>query len=128
MRRALYLSALAVSIPAAFGAQLAEQDAYRQLASGLREEVRLLSGITDAATAAAAVEPLRLVLRQLSELQAQVDERELWRYIENTPDLKQPLIEETERLFVQMQRLEKAACYHHAPLQKLMAPLFNPAS
>lgn len=105
-----------------------EDEAYNRLAAGLKAEVRLLTGITDAATAAAAVEPLQQLLHELAELNAQTNEKELWRYIDNTPNLKQPLVEEVERLFVQLQRLEQAECFGCAPLQQLLAPIFKPAS
>lgn len=128
MRPELYLSALIISTPAALYAQQSEEAVYRQLAAGLQEEVRLLSGIVDQDTAQAAMEPLRKVVEALAALNSQINEKELWRYIENTPDIKQPLIEEVERLFVQLQRLEKAKCFHHTELQQLLAPMLNPAS
>lgn len=107
---------------------LSEQEAYEQIAGGLREEVQILTGISDATSAAAAVEPLGQVLSKLAALNGEIGEKELWRYIDNTPDLKQPLIEEIELLFVQLQRLEKAKCYHCAALSKLLGKAFNPAA
>lgn len=117
-----------ISVPAALHAATTEQEAYRQIADGLREEVQLLSGISDAATAQAAVEPLRQVIRKLAALNDEVDEREFWRYIDNTPDLKQPLIEEMERFFVQLRRMEEAKCFGCTPLRKLLEPMFRPAA
>ena len=105
---------------------IAEAEAYAQLAAGLRREVQLLSSITNADSAAAAVEPLSKLLQEFAKLNSDVDEKELWLYIDNTPDLKQPLIEEIERLFVQLQRLEIAKFYNCAPLKKLLAPIITP--
>lgn len=128
MRVPCYLTALVFCLQPALFAAVTEQDAYARISEGLREEVRLLTGVTDAESARAAVEPLRRTMHTLAALNDEVDERELWRYIDNTPNLKQPLIEEMERLFVQLQRLEKAECYHCEPLQELLAPLLSPAS
>lgn len=116
---------LLLSIPAALCAELTEQDAYARLAAGLKEEVQVLAGITDATSAAAAVPTLSSVLQKLAALNEQVNEKELWLYIDNTPDLKQPLVEEVEKLFVQLQRLEEAHCYACKPLQSLLAPILK---
>lgn len=128
MRTACYLSTLLLCTPAICADSAPEQDTYRKLCDGLREEVRLLSGIRDEATAQAAVEPLSRVIRELAALNDTADERELWRYIDNTPDIKQVLTEQIELLFVQYQRLEAAECYHCAPLQELLASALNPAA
>lgn len=128
MRPTCYLSALCFSVPALLAAEVSEQEAYRCLQEGLRAEVQLLAGVLDAASAQAAVEPLSRVISELAALNSRVDERELWRYIDNTPNLKQALIEDTENLFVQLQRLEKAQCFHCSALQDLLAPMLSPAS
>ena len=128
MRPALYLTALIISVPTALHAQLAEDAAYRQLAAGLQQEVQLLASVVDKASAEAALQPLARVMAELKGLNSEVNERDLWRYIENTPDLKQPLIEVTEQLFVELQRLEKARFFQHNGLKKLLAPMLNPAA
>ena len=125
MRSTPIQAMLLLSIPAALCAELTEQDAYARLASGLKEEVQVLAGITDATSAAAAVPALSSVLQKLAALSEQVNEKELWLYIDNTPDLKQPLVEEVEKLFVQLQRLEEARCYACKPLQSLLAPILK---
>lgn len=104
----------------------AEQAVCDRLAAGLRDEVQLLSGITDNASADAAAQPLARVLADLAALNAQVDEKELWLYIDNTPGIKQPLLEEIERLFVQLQRLEKAEFFHSRELSRLLTPIVTP--
>lgn len=104
-----------------------EQDICHRLVQGLHEEVRLLSSIGDEASAESAVEPLCRVMQQLDALHSQVNEDELWLYIDNTPGIKQPLIEEIERLFVQLQRLEDAEFYGSKTLQEALEPLLNGA-
>lgn len=128
MRPALYLTALILAAPTALHAQMAEEDAYRRLAAGLQQEVELLAGIVDKASAEARLKSLSHVMKELAALNKQVADRDLWRYIENTPDVKQHLIETTEALFVELQRLEKAQCFQHAGLKKLLAPMFSPVS
>lgn len=128
MRPICYFSALFMSVPALLASEATEQDAYRRLCSGLREEVQLLSGIVDEPSAQSAVEPLRRVVSELAAMNDTVDENELWRYIDNTPDVKQTLIEQIELLFVQLQRLEEEQFYHSESLQEVLAPLLKPAS
>lgn len=128
MRPALFLSALFFSIPAALCADMTEHEAYTQIAEGLRAEVRLLTSIVDAASAQETLPQLSRVIAELAALNSRVDERELWRYIDNTSGLKQPLIEETELLFVQLKRLEQARFFGNARLGKLLRPMLSPAS
>lgn len=127
MRYATALSGLMLSLPGLLCAQT-EQDVYGQLAEGLRQEVQLLSGISDAGSAQAALPALEQVIRTLAALNEQMDEKQLWRYIDNTPGLKQPLIEEIERLFVQLQRLEKAQFFGSEELHDLLRPMLSSAS
>lgn len=101
---------------------------YEQILNGLREEVRLLRSICDEASAQAAAAPLAQVVHRLAALNDGADENALWRYIDNTPNLKKPLIEEIEQLFVHLQRLENAQFYRHAALEELLRPMITPAS
>lgn len=107
---------------------MTEQDAYQKLEAGLREEVRLLGSIVDASTAKATLPALKKTMEELQSLNTQIDEQQLWRYIENTPAVKQPLIDHVERLFLELQRLEKNRCYSYKPLESLLKPMLIPAA
>ena len=109
-------------------AQSAEHSAYEKLATALHREVELLSNITDASSAKAALPELRRVVEELKALRTQTDSEQLWRYIENTPGIKQPLLDDAERLLVELQRLESAKCYAVQPLYNLLRPMLTPAA
>lgn len=128
MQRHLILSGLIISAPGIVHAQLAEPEAYPRLAAALHRQVELLSSITGAESARSALPELKKVMAELESLNRQVDSEQLWRYIENTPDLKQPLLEDAEQLLVELQRLEIARCYSVRPLQALLRPLLIPAA
>lgn len=128
MRHLYLLSGLIISAPCILCAQEPEQETYQKLAAGLRAEVSVLRGIVDAASAQAALPELKRVMEELRALNDTADERQLMRYIENTPDMKQPLLDEIERLFVELQRLEKARFYQVAPLGALLRSMLIPAA
>lgn len=128
MRHQLLLSGLIISAPGILCAQMTEQEAYDKLGAYLRSEATLLASIEDEASANAALPELKRVMDELKSLNTQIDEQQLWSYIENTPDIKQPLIETVERLFVELQRLEKAKFYSVQPLMKQLRPMLTPAS
>lgn len=88
----------------------------------------MLSGIADEATARAALPDLEQTLVELRALHEQVDSEQLWRYIENTPGIKQPLLEDAERLLVELQRLEMAQCYGVEQLRALLSPMLTPGA
>lgn len=104
------------------------QRAYEQLAKALEDEVRLLSGIRDAATCQQAIEPLKKLLEGMKAQRKGIDEEVLWRYIDNTPNLKQPLINTLEFLFLQLQRLHQKKYFGSAELQRLLRVQLKPAS
>lgn len=104
------------------------EDYYAQLQQGLDEQVGVLAGVRDKVTADAACSALRKNLSQLEGLAGKTQPAELWRYIDNTPDAKQKLVERVQRLSLQLQRLEKAECYGSEGLGALLAPLFSSAA
>ena len=128
MQRHILLSGLIISAPGILCAQTTEQEAYQELTNTLSREVQLLSSITDEATAKAALPELKELMAKLSALSQEVDNDRLWRHIENTPGLKQPLLEAAEQLLVELQRLEKARCFSVRPLYTQLRPMLIPAS
>ncbi len=100
--------------------------AYDRLLKGLQEEVRLLSSITDTATAQAAVEPLKANGATLAQRVDGVSDKALWNYIDNTHDNKLPLIEMIQRLSAQFTRLQKANFYGCYELQDALRPQLEP--
>ena len=128
MQRHLILSGLIISAPGIVHAQLAEPEAYPRLAAALHRQVELLSSITGAESARSALPELKKVMAELESLNRQVDSEQLWRYIENTPGIKQPLLEDAERLLVELQRLEMAQCYGVEQLRALLSPMLTPGA
>ena len=128
MQRYLILSGLIISAPSIVYAQPTEQEAYRQLTTALHRQVELMSGITAEESARAALPELKRVMTELKELERQVNSEQLWRYIENTPDIKQPLMEDAERLLVELQRLEESRFFSVKELRELLRPLLTPAA
>ncbi len=98
------------------------EDVCRSLNKGLEAQVELLADVQDAASAASAVPELREVLANLSSLHGQVEEDKLWVYIENTPGVKNELIESLLSLSGQLKRLHAAKYYGNAELRALLAP------
>lgn len=122
------LSTLIISAPGIAYAQQAEQSAYEKLAQGLHEEVQILSRICSAETAHEKLPALKQAVAALKSLQQETDSQQLWRYIENTQGLKEPLINAVELLFIELQRLEKARFYGVKELAQLLRPMLIPAS
>lgn len=104
-----------------------EETVSEALLAGLQAQVKLLSGVQDAASAAAAVAPLQQNLSELAALNDKVSADTLWLYIDNTAEVKQALIEELQRLSVQFSRLQKAEFYGCSELQALLAPQLKAA-
>lgn len=105
-----------------------EEDICKSLSRGLAEEEQVLAGVQDAATAAAAVPELQRVLAELSALHGQGDPTGVWLHIENTPELKNELIERLLKLAVQFRRLQKERFYGNNELGALLAPQLKPAA
>ena len=128
MQRFSLLSGLIISVPGILCAQTTEQEAYQKLADALHRQVCLLSSITNESAAQAALPELKEIMAELSALNQQVDSEQLWRYIENTPDIKQPILEDAEQLLVELQRLESNRFFSVGALRDLLRPLLTPAS
>ena len=128
MRPLHLLSALIISAPGILCAESAEQAIYQKLVTGLHEEVRVLSSMVDEASAKKELPALQKIIAELKALNEQADEQKLWSYIENTPEVKQPLLDEVELLFLELQRIEKQKCFRVKPLEALLRPMLIPAS
>ncbi len=100
----------------------------RELQQGLSTQVRILSSVTDARTAQAALGPLTASMQTLSRMKAGTNEAELWIYLDNTPGVKLPIIAALEDLMVQLQRLEKNNFFGNPQLRSLLAPLCGRAA
>lgn len=100
--------------------------AYERLHQGLKQELEILSAISDTATAQAAVEPLQNTLALLAERVEGVSDKDLWYYIENTSGLKLPLVEFVQLLSVEFTRLEKAKFFGSDDLRETLLPQLRP--
>lgn len=109
-------------------AEAPASDAYLRLRQGLEREVAILSGIQDAGTARAALPALRQNHAELSALKGEVAPAELWRYIDNTPHRKGPLVGLLQQMTQEFQRLEKEAFFSCEELRLLLAPQLNPSA
>lgn len=89
------------------------------LSAALQQEVELLEGVTDTATAEKAVAPLRKSLEKQETLFS-ADDKALWEYIDNTDGVKQPLVELLQRLSRQFTRMEEVNFFNCAELRALL--------
>lgn len=92
-----------------------------RLAAALEQETAALTRMQTAEDVPAALEELRSSLAALKSLM-EVDQKELWLYIDNTPGAKQPLVDELERLALQFARLKNAGFFSNGELKALLAP------
>lgn len=92
-----------------------------RLAAALEQETAALTRMQTAEDVPAALEELRTSLDSLKSLM-EVDQKELWLYIDNTPGAKQPLVDELERLALQFARLKNADFFNNEELKSLLAP------
>ncbi len=99
-----------------------EEEVCSQLESRLAEQVELLSGVTDASTAAAAVNPLKENLAQLAALNDVISSDQLWSFIDNNLEVKLGLIEQLQLLSVQYFRLQRARFYSCGALWQVLKP------
>ncbi len=101
------------------------EEACRQLGDALAREVEVLGSMTDAASAAAALPQLKAVLAELAAMDRSPEaEKALWIHIDNTPGVKQPLLELVQRLCIQLRRLQKQKFYGNKGLRQALAPQF----
>lgn len=110
-----------VCLCAAAVAAESPQQACAALEGALAEETAVLAGVTDAASAAAALPQLRACLDKLAAMRG-TDEGALWNYIDNTQDVKARMVEVMERLAAQFHRLEQAEFYGCTELGAALAP------
>lgn len=94
---------------------------YKQLLSALEQETEALEKMETAADVDSAINDLRTSLNTLQAM-LDVDARELWRYIDNTEGVKQPVVDQLELLALQFARLEQAGFFGHAELRELLSP------
>ena len=104
-----------------------EQLICEQLEKSLREQLQVLRSMTDGKTAQASLPTLDQVLNKLRTLKAKTNDAELWRYIDNTPRVKQPLITILEDTMVQLQRIEQANFFGNNELRRRLAPMVRSA-
>ncbi len=101
-----------------------EQDnsqGYEQLTQLLNQEITLLQGVSDAQTAAAAVEPLKDLITQLSQISKIVpDEQAFSLYVLRTESRKTEMNHILLALSAQKNRLMKADCFGQEDLQLLL--------
>ena len=103
------------------------EEAAVQLRDALSREVATLESVTSADAAAEALPKLRAVLAELDAMDRSPEaQKDLWIHIDNTPGVKQPLIELVQRLCIQLTRLEKLHFYGHEGLRAALAPQFPP--
>lgn len=124
--RRMFLNTLipAVAMSMACVAQAGgEKEACAELEKGLLEQLQVLRGITDKAQAQARISALDRVLKKLQALNAKTNGAELWRYIDNTPGVKQPLITILEDTMVQLQRIERAKFFGNHELRRRLEPM-----
>lgn len=91
------------------------------LEQALAEEVDVLAGVIDAASASTALPHLHACLGMLKAI-CSGDEGVLWNYINNTAGAKTRLVEVLERLAIEFRRLEQAEFYGCAGLREALAP------
>ena len=104
-----------------------EIEACAQLETALREQLRALQSMTNEVSARTALIALEKAQQKLRKLNEQTDEKELWRYIDNTPGVKQPLITILEDTMVQLQRIERANFFGNDELKRKLAPMTTSA-
>lgn len=92
-----------------------------RLVAALGQETAALTRMQSEADVDAALDDLRASLDALKE-QLAVDQKELWLYIDNTEGVKQPIIDELERLALQFARVQQAGFFNNAQLRELLAP------
>ena len=104
-----------------------EEEMCVQLEKSLREQLEVLQSVTSDASAQAALPALDKVQQELRKFYTQADEAALWRYIDNTPGIKQPLITILEDTMVQLQRIEKAYFFKNGELKRKLKPMVSSA-
>ena len=104
-------------------------EAYETLLASLEQEVVALEKVQQAADAPGAVASVQAALntqRQLRDTLRGDGEKELWVYIDNTADAKQPLVDVMVRLALQFKRMAENNFFDNAELRELLSPQIVP--
>lgn len=96
-------------------------DAYERLVDALEMEVEALGQMQQAGEVEESLGKLRAALEAQQALLA-LDEKELWLYIDNTPGVKQPLLNILSKLALEFARMEEESYFNHAGLKELLSP------
>lgn len=104
-----------------------EEEVCAQLQTRLEKQVELLSSVQDAESAKAVLAPLRENMAALAALNGQVSEDRLWLFIDNSQDIKLPLMEQLQLLSVQLYRLTMSDCFGSRELKLMIAPMVTTA-
>lgn len=104
-------------------------EAYETLLTSLEQEVVALEKVQQAADAPEAAASVQAALNTQQQLRDSLQgdgERELWVYIDNTADAKQPLVDVMVRLAVQFKRMAENNFFDNAELRELLSPQIVP--
>lgn len=104
-------------------------EAYETLLTSLELEVVALEMVQQAADAPGAVASVQVSLNTQQQLRDSLrgdGEKELWVYIDNTADAKQPLVDVMVRLAVQFKRMAENNFFDNAELRELLSPQIVP--
>ena len=104
-------------------------EAYETLLASLEQEVVALEKVQQAADAPGAVASVQAALNTQQQLRDTLrgdGEKELWVYIDNTADAKQPLVYVMVRLAVQFKRMAENNFFDNAGLRELLSPQIVP--
>lgn len=128
MKHILVHSVLGIASVCVASAADTPESVCSALSEGLCKQQEILAGVTDAGSAAAAVGALQDNFRYLNSLHERVETNDLWRHIENTPELKSRLIGYLQQITIHLMRMEKADFYGCAELKSLLEPMLNASS
>lgn len=118
----IFLSLLFCSCTALVARAGDPEAACRTLTERLQAELQVLNTVQNAATAEQALPALESALAELAQQPTAATEAELWRYIDNTPERKNRIIEQLQQLALIFNRLEKEKFYGNARLRSLLRP------
>lgn len=115
------LSPLFVATAVCVSAAEPVADVYARLVESLEMEVEALEQMQQAGEVEESLGKLSAALEAQQALLAQ-DEKELWLYIDNTPGVKQPLLDILSKLALEFSRIEEEMYFNHAGLKELLSP------
>ena len=97
-------------------------DAWERLLDALEKEAEALEQMQSPQDVDNALEELRDAVQTLATLATTVDGKELWQYIDNTADMKQPLVDVLSQLALEFSRIDEAGYFNNSELKSLLAP------